>query len=1105
MTTNFASLGIEVNSSSAVKAADDLDKLVDSAVDAEKAIDDLGKTGTELADTGKKIVQTEREVAQEIDKSTGATQRQTDARRKSGASATSEIAIISQLEKAMSGNISSMESLVQAEGLLERARKGGLVTIEQQEEYQDRLGKSFDRIEKAEAKELAQKQRLIDAENRQIEALKRTVNGIDPLTKKLADLEAKEKAAHEAFRLGAIDVDAYNAALAKVGKDRAGFTATETAFDKLKLGTRQAQENVMQLANALSSGDLGSGARAIAQLGAGAGASAKSMAALLLPAGLLAGVLGGLGYAYFDAMKQARAFNAAINGGSNDAGQSIASLKSMSESAGVLTGNLSGSREAVIALASGAATSSIQMQNLAQAAAAIGEVTGKGAGDIAKSLASAGDTATDAAAKISDQFGLLTYEQYEVIKAIDDQGDHQRALDVLSESLNLSAQERLKAYRASLSDVERDWDDIKIAITGAYGAIRSEVFPDLAKQIEITQRVLDTRKGGGVAGAVSNGLSSLNSFLGLGTGENDDSTTALEAKLAGLKARQLAGQNLAGATGETTHANKELIAVQKDLDRQMEDLNPLAKRQEAYKKLNDQFTTLYQDAEKTGQKASLLDGVNFDGAKFSGGAYDKLRKAIDDSKKDPKAAASSVDLTGFNDAKNQLTTIVAEYSNAQKQLDAAQKAGLISQAEYAVKREGLIGNERDEVTAAYEAEIAALEAVKNKSSTTAAQRIQLDQKIADARTAMVKAQKDADSQQEVLATAETGRLDKQKYAIKQYVAALGQQQKALELAGQRAVNGVSQGDRQNALNGELNNQQDRFAQQSLDLANQQSDPSRKMDTEEFEKKSRALADANKKATDQILQNYADVKAAQGDWTKGATSAWANYLDSARDIAGQTRNLFTNAFSSMEDSIVNFAMTGKASFGDFAKSILADMARIATRQASSALLGSLVGAATSYFVGGGGNGLASGSAGAASSAAGASQAGYTNVDFSGYRAAGGPVAPNSLYEVNELGPELYNEGGKSFLMTGANGGSVTPLTSGAGPGVAAISSSSGGSSISISAPVSVVTQDRSSEGMQLDQQALQQNLQTQMKAAAERAVAESWRAGGVSFRNVNGRA
>ena len=91
------------------------------------------------------------------------------------------------------------------------------------------------------------------------------------------------------------------------------------------------------------------------------------------------------------------------------------------------------------------------------------------------------------------------------------------------------------------------------------------------------------------------------------------------------------------------------------------------------------------------------------------------------------------------------------------------------------------------------------------------------------------------------------------------------------------------------------------------------------------------------------------------------------------------------------------------------------------------------------------------------------------------------------------------------MTGANGGSVTPLTSGGGPGVAALSSGSSGASISINAPVSVVTQDRSSEGMQLDQQALTQNLQTQMKSAAEKAVADSWRAGGVSFRNVNGRA
>ncbi|MBD8099795.1 MULTISPECIES: phage tail tape measure protein [Pseudomonas fluorescens group] len=1033
MSTNFASLGIAVESSQAARAADDLDNLVDSAEGAQKAIDDLGKTGEGLASTGKKVSQAETDVAQSIDKSTAARDRQAGASRKATDSAVAEISVISQLDKAMTGNISSMESLVQAEGLLERARKGGLVTIEEQAKYQDQLGKAYDKIEKAEAKELAQKQKLIEAENRQIEALKRTVNGIDPVTAKLAKLEAQEKALNDLHKAGQIDAERYNEALAKIGKDRAGLTDAAGSFDKLKLGTRQAQENVVQLANAIQAGDLGSGARAIAQLGAGAGESAKSLAGMLIPAGLLVAVIGSLGYAYFDAMKQAREFNAAINGGTNGAGQTIASLKDMADGAGRVTGNLSGAREAVVSLASGAATSGTQMRNLAEAAAAVSEVTGQGAGELAKSFATAGETATEAAGKISSQYGLLTLEQYQVIKGLDDQGESQRALDVLSEDLNQGALKRLKTYRESLSDVERDWNNIKNAIKGAYAEVRSEIFPDLAKQIEITQRVLDTRKGGGVSGAISNGLSSLNSALGLGTGEHDDSTAALEAKLAGLKARQAASSNLAIATGENTDANQKAIEAQKALDAQIDNINPLNKRKAAQDKLNQQFRTLYENAEKTGQKSPLLDGVNYDGGNFSGGAYDMLLKGIQDKNKDPKAAGTQVDLSAFNDAKNDLAAIIDTYKNYQKELEAAQKAGLLSEEDYLLRRQALIGNELDQVTAAYEAEISALEASKAKKGTSAAQSIQLDQKIADARAGMVKARKDADSQLEVLATNETGRLAKQERSISSYVQALGQQQRALELAGQRAVLGVGQGDRQNALNGQLNSQQDRFAQQSLELENQRSDPSRKMSDEEFTRKSQALADANKKATDQIRQNYADVESAQGDWTKGATAAWENYLDSAKDIAGQTKSLFGNAFSSMEDSIVNFAMTGKASFSDFAKSILADMARIATRQAASGLLGSLVGlgvsAAGAYFGGG-----------ATPASAGSTAAGYSPEVLAGWsgvtQAKGGAWA--SGVQMFADGGAFTNSvvskptafgmaGGKTGVMGEAGAEAIMPLT------------------------------------------------------------------------------
>ena len=46
-------------------------------------------------------------------------------------------------------------------------------------------------------------------------------------------------------------------------------------------------------------------------------------------------------------------------------------------------------------------------------------------------------------------------------------------------------------------------------------------------------------------------------------------------------------------------------------------------------------------------------------------------------------------------------------------------------------------------------------------------------------------------------------------------------------------------------------------------------------------------------------------------------------------------------------------------------------------------------------------------------------------FAGGKADGGPTMPGSLYEVAERGPELYNSAGKTYLLTGNSGGTVTP--------------------------------------------------------------------------------
>lgn len=1084
MSTNFASLGIEVESSQAVKAADDLDKLVDAAEDAEKAIDDLGKTGVGLADTGKKIVQAETEVAQGIDKTTSARERQAGASRKAGSSATSEIAVISQLDKAMSGNIDSIEQLIQAEGLLERARKGGLVTIEEQATYQDRLGKAYDKIEKAEAKEIAQKQRLIEAENRQIEALKRTVNGIDPVTAKLAKLEAQEKALEAAHKAGVVDANRYSEALAKIGKDRAGLTEVATGFDKLKLGTRQAQENVIQLGNALSSGDWGSGVRAVAQIGAGAGASAAGLLAVLGPIALVTAAVGGLSIAYYQGSKEQDSYNKSLILTGGFAGVTADQLGDMAHQVSATVGTTGQAAEVLALLAGNGKIAGDSFAGIAQAAVSMQEAAGKAVSETVAEFVKLSDEPVKASAALNQQYHYLTASVYSQIVALDEQGDHTAAVKLATEQYADAINARTPKILESLSLWEKGYNLVAKAADELKNVGRA---PTNSERIQTARDVLGRLETRGGSERIpgedpvyigEKGKQSLRDYIkGLEVKDAAESEAAKNQKA--RDAEMLAGQKAI----ESFDARKK--ATRSNSDKRKDELDDLEKEIVALRKsdpTNDRLT-----------QASI----------------EQQKAAINAKYKDTKTAAGTLDLSGFNDSKNQLTAILADYNNAQKELDTAQKAGLVSQADYALKREALIGNERDEVTAAYEAEIAALEALKNKSNTTATQRIQLDQKIADARTAMVKAQKDADSQQEVLATTEKGRLDKQRYAIDQYVAALGQQQKALELAGQRAVNGVGQGDRENALSGELNSQQDRFAQQSLELENQRSDPSRNMSDEEFTRKSQALANANKAATDQIRQNYADVDAAQGDWTKGATSAWANYLDSARDIAGQTRNLFENSFSSMEDSIVNFAMTGKLSFADFAKSILADMARIATRQASSALLGSLVGAATNYFVG----------SGSAPTSAGSTQAGYSG-DLSGFtpgsiQANGG--AWDSGVQMFANGGAFTNgivntptafgmSGGQTGVMGEAGPEAIMPLTrtSNGKLGVMAMGGG-GGTSVSLSMPIMVMTDEESGrpDGAELDTEAFQRNMQERMRAVAKEEIAKSWRQGGTSYRQVKG--
>ncbi|MDD1947566.1 phage tail tape measure protein [Pseudomonas carnis] len=153
----------------------------------------------------------------------------------------------------------------------------------------------------------------------------------------------------------------------------------------------------------------------------------------------------------------------------------------------------------------------------------------------------------------------------------------------------------------------------------------------------------------------------------------------------------------------------------------------------------------------------------------------------------------------------------------------------------------------------------------------------------------------------------------------------------------------------------------------------------------------------------MVNGWAKVDKAQADWSNGARSAFQNYAEQAADVAGQSKSLFINAFSNMEDGIIQFVKTGKLSFKDLADGIIADLIRIQVQQAAVGIFGTIFSGLTAGGAAAG-NGLAAGSAGATSSSLGASAAGYSSkFGFSdgGYTGDGGKFEPKGVVHGGEF--------------------------------------------------------------------------------------------------------
>ncbi|MEO8642650.1 phage tail tape measure protein [Pseudomonas sp.] len=872
---NIAELGIKVDSADAAHAATDLDKLTKSGERAEQSAVGLMKE-------------------------------------------------MEALEKSLSkGATTTQELAKQREGLAKLTKTGAYGEAEF-----TKITAQLDKQQVALAKSTLDEQK----------ALNSLLGAIDPAKAAMSKLDTQVEQLGKHLDAGRISQDQYNSSLSKIDKDYAKLEKTATGFDKLRLGTRQAQENVVQLGNALSSGDWGSGVRAVAQLGAGAGASAAGLLAVLGPIALVTAAVAALGIAYYKGSEEQDTYNKSLVLTGNFAGVSAGQMGELARQVSATVGTTGQAAEVLALLAGNGKIAGESFGDITRAAVSMQEATGKAVSETVAEFSKLADEPVKASAALNEQYHYLTASVYSQIAALEEQGDHAGAVKLATEQYADAINERTPKILENLSFWEKGYNAVARAADNLKNIGRSNIGDD----IEQAQRDLSRAQSGDV-GLFQNKQEMIDLYRN---------------RLNMLEDQKAAEADIAKYEGDQAKAQQSAVVAMSKVDAiTKSSLTNEQKRAEAiedYKKSLD-------DIRKTSPNDARLDPA----------AVAKNMANLNDKFKDPKGAAGSVDLTSFNNAKNVLAETLAYYKNAEKELEASQRAGVISQASYTEQRVSLLQQEATEVAQSYQSEIDALEAAKAKKGTTAAQVIQIDQKIADARSSMVKAQQESDSELSIIATNEDGRLRKQTLAVNTYTSALQQQVETLRQQGLRAASGLGQGDRQRSLTEQQNSIDDKANAQRIDLANQYGDGSRGMSLDEYNAKLKAVSQSQQDLRNTVVANYDDMASAQGSWSAGASSAWENYLESTRDVAGQTKSLFTNAFSSMEDAIVQFAMTGKLSFADFAKSILADMARIAARQAGSSALSGLFGlaatAASSYF-------------GSTASSAGSTQAGYSSTYF-----------------------------------------------------------------------------------------------------------------------------
>ncbi len=642
----------------------------------------------------------------------------------------------------------------------------------------------------------------------------------------------------------------------------------------------------------------------------------SALLGLVTPYTVAAAAVGLVVVAWYSAEKQAEAYTKALVLSRNEAAATTLTLVNMAQkTSDALKVSAGAGAEAAQAVGSNGKIAAQNLQAVANAAVAMKEITGQALEDTITLYAKLAEDPVKNAQKLNEQVNFMTVALYEQVKALQEQGRNQDAVTVITRAAADETVIALAKVRASQNPVIRGFKDLWTEATKAWNAM--QVNAGFGPQADQMQKMLaDNRRDVARLNALaaSDDPRAQNPMV-ISALEKDvkDRSAKIKALATDLiKERKDAEVKAAQAASTDFVAEMDaIIGAQASKEE---------KKREEVQRINGEAEV----ARRTAQSSGLLDEVRAIEERRSA-AVAAIEKKY---KEKPKAGnGSATRAAGLQGYKDDLIAEQAQITAGTQLLRAQFSAREVTASEYYSRMREFAQESTEAQARSLQQQIDYLQ----KQTVGGKEAIGVNRQIGELEARLAKVRIEGAAALDVLKTEEEKTAKARENAVKAYAGALDASNAALARQLATQAQRVGMGDReyeiQQRINDAIADEADKLRELSLQRNADQ------IDQVTFEEEKALLHAKTLDRLQLIKDGYEELRQAEGNWLSGAAAAWANYQQEASNYAEQMGSAVGGVIGGFEDAWVKFTTTSKLSFSDLTRSVLADLARIAARQAT----------------------------------------------------------------------------------------------------------------------------------------------------------------------------